>query len=588
LDETYERILCHIEDYYQDYALRILRWLVFSPRPLTVLEIAETIAIDIDGDGCFNEDEVLPEPLDVVTICSSLVTTVPLGSEERIIMNDDGSFGLENVVVASTDISKISVRLAHYSVQEYLVSERIISSTAGFFHLQSEPSHAVIAQSCLVYLLRLRNPDMEYKALNSAFPLARYAAQFWWTHFREASEAHIDKSCHFAETLFARNADAFPISIRLYNPKYGRHTWYLQYRDIQHPLFYSTVEGIRILVQIIICRLDLSKNVELCWAALCVSADIGHAEIFKIIFKAEEKIPWTDKNFNHLLSTSVRKEQNGNVEILLAAGANANAKDTYEVSLLSVASANGYERIVEMLIAAGADVNADDNSSRALYFASGNGYERIVEILIAAGADINAASERGSALTVASKHGHERIVEILIAAGADYANSKLGTALHFASQKGYQRIVEMLIAAGADINAASELGSALTVASRNGREQIVEILIAAGADINAASELGSALTVASKNGYERIVEILIAAGADINANSKLGSALTGASHNGRERIVEILIAGGADVNANSEIGTALHLASQNGYQRIVEMLIAAGADINTDSDSVVH
>jgi len=74
LDETYDRILRLIDDKYSEYALHILQWLAFSERPLRLGELAEIVAIDVDGDPPFHEDEVLEDPSHIATICSSLIT----------------------------------------------------------------------------------------------------------------------------------------------------------------------------------------------------------------------------------------------------------------------------------------------------------------------------------------------------------------------------------------------------------------------------------------------------------------------------------------------------------------------------------
>lgn len=74
LDQTYDRILTAISEEDQDYALRILQWLTFSARPLSVEEVAEVVAIDVAGNRAFNRDEVLEDPLEALNICSSLVT----------------------------------------------------------------------------------------------------------------------------------------------------------------------------------------------------------------------------------------------------------------------------------------------------------------------------------------------------------------------------------------------------------------------------------------------------------------------------------------------------------------------------------
>ena len=53
LDQTYDRILCAIDENDSEYAVRILRWLAFSTRPLLVEEISEVVAIDPERDPAF-------------------------------------------------------------------------------------------------------------------------------------------------------------------------------------------------------------------------------------------------------------------------------------------------------------------------------------------------------------------------------------------------------------------------------------------------------------------------------------------------------------------------------------------------------
>jgi DNA-binding transcriptional LysR family regulator len=65
LDQTYDRILSAISEEDFDYAIRILQWLTFSARPLSIEEVAEIVAIDGDRDPAFNQDEVLEDPLEV-------------------------------------------------------------------------------------------------------------------------------------------------------------------------------------------------------------------------------------------------------------------------------------------------------------------------------------------------------------------------------------------------------------------------------------------------------------------------------------------------------------------------------------------
>jgi hypothetical protein len=107
LDQTYDRILTAISKEDCEYVMRILQWLTFFARPLSVKEVAEVVAIDVARDPAFDRDKVLEDPLEALNICSCLVTVTTnkrrrgLSPPQRIIA------------------------LAHYSVQEYLVSDRI-------------------------------------------------------------------------------------------------------------------------------------------------------------------------------------------------------------------------------------------------------------------------------------------------------------------------------------------------------------------------------------------------------------------------------------------------------------------------------
>ncbi|MCI7698443.1 MAG: ankyrin repeat domain-containing protein [Akkermansia sp.] len=68
----------------------------------------------------------------------------------------------------------------------------------------------------------------------------------------------------------------------------------------------------------------------------------------------------------------------------MAAGATVN---TYQETALKMAAAEGHTEAVKLLLAAGADVNARDmNGWTALMEASDYGHTEIVKLLIAAGA----------------------------------------------------------------------------------------------------------------------------------------------------------------------------------------------------------
>ena len=110
------------------------------------------------------------------------------------------------------------------------------------------------------------------------------------------------------------------------------------------------------------------------------------------------------------------------VDLLIGAGADANAANDLGVTPLLMACARGYGVLVESLLAAGADPNAAlESGETALMAASRAGSLDAVNALLVAGARVNATeSTRGqSALMWAVANRHPAITRALIEHGAD-------------------------------------------------------------------------------------------------------------------------------------------------------------------------
>ena len=108
------------------------------------------------------------------------------------------------------------------------------------------------------------------------------------------------------------------------------------------------------------------------------------------------------------------------VERLLAAGANVNAKDRNGITALMAASLEGHREVVALLLARGAEINArTKDGETALIYASINGDKEVVALLLAKGADVNARTRDGkTALMFATRTNHPEVRELLIKAGA--------------------------------------------------------------------------------------------------------------------------------------------------------------------------
>ena len=115
----------------------------------------------------------------------------------------------------------------------------------------------------------------------------------------------------------------------------------------------------------------------------------------------------------------------GNIEAVkqhIAADTDVNAKDdALEWTPLFMAAGKGHKEIVELLLANGAEVNAKgDGGVTPLHIAPLGSHKEVAELLIAKGADVNAKKDDGETpLHYAAFVSHKEIVELLIAKGAD-------------------------------------------------------------------------------------------------------------------------------------------------------------------------
>jgi ankyrin repeat protein len=399
LDGTYDRILCAIDKEYSQDAFRILQWLVYSVRPLRTEEVVDVIAVGINDDPRFDLDRRLPDPRDILTICSSLVTM----TEEAI----EKPFGA---------IAGEYVRLAHFSVKEYLMSKRIQDGPAAQFGIQEIPANTSIAEICLAYLLQFDNPDSVTGQTFKEFPLARYAARFWTQHAQIAGENQ-DAMHSLIMELLLSNIHGYINCIRLFDPE---RPWYEEpdttsnLMETFSPLYYMSLTG---------------------------------------------------------LTVSVR--------LLLEAGADSNAQGGVYGNALQAASFGGHDQAVQRLLEKGADVNAQGGVfDNALQAASLRGHNQVVQRLLEKGADVNAQGGRyGNALQAASFKSYDQVVQRLLERGAD-ANARggFGSALQAASYGGNYRVVQRLLEKGADANARGGFGSALQTASYGGHDQVVQWL----------------------------------------------------------------------------------------------------------------
>jgi hypothetical protein len=137
LDETYERMLSQIDGMYREEVLRALRWLAFTAHPMTIAQLNEICLIDLEQEDLVDVDNRGPWE-DILNGLRSLILIVRPEEYSQI---------------AEDDVQQsMLIRLAHVSVQEYLVSDRIQLSGAANFALRPQEDRTLLLKTCVAYL----------------------------------------------------------------------------------------------------------------------------------------------------------------------------------------------------------------------------------------------------------------------------------------------------------------------------------------------------------------------------------------------------------------------------------------------------
>ncbi|KAI0446128.1 ankyrin repeat protein [Xylaria telfairii] len=565
MGETYSRIIRNIPSEYKRTATRILQFLTFSERPLTIEEAVDAITVDTDSQ-LFDPEVRIPVPKEISRYCSSLV----------VVADRKGNQNEPSTVT--------EIRLAHFSVKEYLVSDNLEPGIAPDFQLST--AKASLSKVCLIYLLSL-NHGLSLQSIRELYPMALYSARYWTNHAIAAENA--DHSITEMVVKFLSCRAAYEICYQLHAPDRP----YNQHRPFQIPpvIYYASFTGLHQAVKLLSDNgSDLNAHGGYYGNALQAAAFNGHKDLALTLLDRGLDINSQGGHFGNAIQAA---SFNGHVELvqaLLERGADVNAPTDigYFGSALQAASLNGHITVVKTLLAHQANVNAQGGQyGNAIQAASLNGHQNVVQLLLDQDIDVNAQSgEYGTALQAASFNGHESIVQTLLSKGADVEvhGGEFGTALQAAAFNGHVKVVETLIGAGADVNAhAGEFGNAIYAASFNGYEKVVQALLVAGADVELrGGEFGTALQVASFNGHKNVVDLLLKSNANVNTQSgHFGNALQAAAFTGYAEIVRILLDASANINAlGGELGNAVYAASFSGFEEIVRTLIRRGANVN--------
>ena len=344
LDETYERVLKEISKANRDHAHRLLQCLTVALRPLRVEELAEVLAIDFDAPAQGGIPQLNPkwrwtdQHQAVLSTCSSLIAII-----------DDGD-------------SKV-VQFSHFSVKEYLTSDRLARSSADVsrYHIVLEPAHTILAQACLGVLLRL---DDRVNVGDPDPPLVEYASRHWVdnaqfenvaSRIRDAMEYFFDvDKPHWTAWCRVQKVDV---------PWW----WFTSNKVLDHafPLYYASLGGFYDLAEHLVGKHPGHINAR------------GGQTLTPLVAALHRK---------HFKVAELLHHHGADVDVLC---------DNKSTPLL-VACVDGVVETVHWLLDHGAGVNAQDNTLfTPLHYAVEFGRLQVVQLLIENNADIHARTVFG-------------------------------------------------------------------------------------------------------------------------------------------------------------------------------------------------
>ncbi|KAH9031128.1 hypothetical protein EDB85DRAFT_1383471 [Lactarius pseudohatsudake] len=383
LDETYERVMMEIKKGNQVHAYRMLQCLTVAVRPLSVAELAELLAFNFDaakgGIPELNSDWRWEDHEQaVLSICSSLIAVVP---------------GRGSPVV----------QFSHFSVKEFLMSDRLATSTGDIsqYHISLEDAHTVLAQASLGVLLR--DPDVTNDA--DSAPLAQYAAEHWVTHARVENVA--SRVRNGMERLFDPDQPYFEAWVKLHDvdaeigytpdmadPKLGAR-----------PLYYAALCGFHELVEHLTLKNPQYPSARggRCGTALHSASYAGHLQIVRSLLRHGVGVDARDHTNGTALQWASMQGRRDVVECLLDHGADVNLQDNYQDTPLSLAACYWHMDVVRVLLEHGADVHSRDKHGQtplhAVIWGARNTPKgdapQIVRLLLEHGADIGAEDNDG-------------------------------------------------------------------------------------------------------------------------------------------------------------------------------------------------
>ncbi|KAK4165515.1 ankyrin repeat-containing domain protein [Cladorrhinum sp. PSN259] len=549
-----------------DLARKVLSWLTFATRHLSVSELRHALAVDLGGSNTFTDNQ--PYITDMISVCGGLATFDP---ESGII------------------------RLEHRTARSYLRRTRDKYLRGG----EDDMGMACVAYLSLEKFERgVCETDRELGMRLQLNPFYAYAAQNWSRHSCEIyplPKKMIDFITSTPRMMAACQA-AMVASLST-GTKFARHSQ--GFPSKTSALHFAAYAGAKSVIQSFIGD----------EAAFFEKDGHGHTPLSRA----------AARGFHSTVELLLRDHH---VDI--------NSREHSGRTPLSLAAGDGHARVVETLLRYGANPNLKDvKKGDPLWYATQGRHATVVRLLLGRDlADVNPSISRPNAMQLhgrleyetpaltAAKQGDVDVVRLLLDQQGINPHAKYKihfpceatdsrrfglselyretTALGLSIEQGYEDVVELILKHnGPDPDGESDWSGTklLFQAAAQGSDRIARLLLTQHAvDPNVRGEWNrTPLMAAAWGGHNSLVQLLLdTEDIDPNVTEKDGNtALSGAAQRGNEVVVSTLL---KESNVEPDIKdgngrTPLSLAAERAHEAVMDRLLKSEG-VNADSRDI--